>query len=71
MANAITQINPYFLYFGLQLPYNPKIVKKNDILLEMVADEEYINTKKNTRFGKMLQGTKYEEYALENKFLRE
>ena len=71
LANAITQINPYFLYFGLQLPYNSKIVKKNDILLQLVEDTDYIETKKATRFGKMLQGTNYEKYAIENKFLRD
>lgn len=71
LANAITQINPYFLYFGLQLPYNSKIVKKNDMLLQMVEDTHYIEAKKSTRFGKMLQGTNYEQYAIENKFLRD
>lgn len=71
LANAITQINPYFLYFGLQLPYQTNVVKKNDILLEMVADDEYIEKKKKTRFGKMLEGTQYEKYSIENNFLRD
>lgn len=71
LGNAITQINPYFLYFKIQLPYNSLIYKKNDILLQMVADADYIEVKKNTRFGKMLQGTNYESYAIENNFLRD
>ena len=71
LANAISQINPYFLYFGLQLPYNSNLVKKNDILLQMVADDDFIKAKKETRFGKLIEGTKYGEYAIDNKFLRD
>jgi hypothetical protein len=37
--------------------------------LQLVADEEFIEMKKNTRFGKITQGTDYAAYSIDNKFL--
>lgn len=69
LANSTTMINPYFLYFDLKLPYGSTITRKGDLLLQMVNNEEYINARKNTRFGKLIAGTEFEEYAIENKFV--
>ena len=87
MANAITQTNPYFLYFNIELPYNKlvqafyndgkgKFSKRKtqdnpDILIELVNNPDYITMKANTRFGKLVTGTKYFAYAVNNEFLRD
>jgi len=71
LSNATTTVNPYFLYFDLKLPYGSLLTKKNDMLLQLVQDQDFIDMKKATRFGKIIQGTKYAEYAIENKFLRD
>lgn len=72
LSNALTMINPYFLYFDIHLPYNGKTIYcKNDILIELVQKEKFIEQKKNTRFGKLISGTPYGDYAIENKFLRD
>ena len=71
LANAVTMVNPYTLYFDLQLPYGSNIVRKGDLLLQLVQDDEYINNRKNTRFGKMVEGTEFSEYAIENKFTQD
>jgi hypothetical protein len=71
ISNAITMVNPYTLYFDLRLPYNKNLVKKNDILLELVANKEFIEAKEKTRFGKLIKGTKYAEYSINNEFLRD
>lgn len=68
LANSVAMINPYTLYFNLQLPYGSNIVRKNDVLLQLVQNDEYIQNRKNTRFGKMIAGTEFEEYAIENRF---
>ena len=68
LANSVSMINPYTLYFNLNLPYGSNIVRKNDILLQLVQNEEYIKQRKQTRFGKLIAGTEFEEYAIENKF---
>lgn len=76
LANAITVTNPYFLYFNVQVPKIPpngqiarKYYKDKSILIELVQNEDFIKLKKQTRFGKLIAGTEYGDYAIENKFL--
>lgn len=71
LSNAITVTNPYFMYFDVGLPYGKKVSCKDDILIELVQDAEYIETKSQTRFAKIVEGTQYGNYAIENQFLRD
>ena len=71
LSNAITVTNPYFLYFGVKIPYGSDISCKGDILIQVYSNTEFIKAKKNTRFGKIISGTKYEKYSVENEFLRD
>lgn len=68
LANSVSMINPYTLYFDLSLPYGSNIYKRGDLLLELVQNEEFIQSRKNTRFGKLIEGTEFSDYAIENKF---
>lgn len=69
LANSVSLINPYTLYWGLTMPKGCTITRKGDVLLQLVQDEEFIQERKNTRFGKLIAGTDFEEYAIENKFI--
>lgn len=71
LANAITFTNPYFVYYGLSLQQGQRIVKKGDILLELVDNAAYREKASNTRFGKIIAQTEYGKYAIENEFLRD
>lgn len=73
LANSASSTNPYFLYFDLTLPYNNdiKLFKEGTILLQYMKNEKYRETKKQTRFGKLIAGTSFEDYAVENKFLND
>lgn len=72
ISNALTQTNPYFLYFDISLPYGVKNIKaKNDILIEMVKDAEFADKVKESRFAKIVEGTPYSQYAIDNDFLRD
>lgn len=71
LSNALTVTNPYFLYFNITLPYKKEIKADGDILIQLVQDSEYTNKMKNTRFGKIIEGTPYSDYAIENTFLRD
>lgn len=71
LANSVSMINPYTMYFDLQLPYGSDIVRRGDLLLQLVQSEEYIQARKQTRFGKMIEGTDFAEYAIENKFVND
>ena len=67
LANNVSMINPYTLFFDLHLPYGSNITRKGDVLLQLVQDEEFIKERKETRFGKLIAGTDFEQYAIENK----
>ncbi len=69
LANSTTMINPYTLFFDLHLPYGSDIVRKGDLLLQLVNNDAYIKSRKETRFGKLIKGTEFEQYAIENKFV--
>jgi len=76
MANAITITNPYFLFWNLKMPdtqdKNGKWIwkaKGKSILVEDVRNEKFIDMKKNTEFGQIIDGTKYAEYSINNEFL--
>lgn len=72
LANAITFTNPYFIYFNINRPMNKKgILRQGDLLIQLVNNMEYINAKKETRFGKLIEGTDYGNYAIDNTFLRD
>ena len=76
LANAISVTNPYFLAWGLKMPNqadkNGKYIWKHPtkpILVEDVRNQKFIDIKKNTEFGQLIEGTTYAEYSIENKFL--
>ena len=76
LANALTVTNPYFLFWGLRMPTkqdkNGKYIWKHPtrpILVEDVKNDKFIDKKKNTEFGALVDGTKYADYSINNKFL--
>ena len=71
LSNAISITNPYFTYFGIELPYGSNFRVKDDILIEVVEDDEHANAMRETRFGKLIKNTDYGAYAIDNKFLRD
>ena len=66
LGNLIT--NPYFLYFDIHLPYNKEFAtfKNGLIALQYIKNEKYREEKRKTKFGRLVQGTSYEKYAIDN-----
>lgn len=73
LANALTTINPYFLYFNLRVPKSKTgfLRVSDEIVIEIPKSTEYKSAKKETRFGKMIQDTEYGKYAIDNEFVFE
>ena len=73
LGNAISITNPYFTFFDLTLPYNSDIKTFKDglIVVNYVKNLKYREVKKSTRFGKLIDGTDYGKYAIDNEFLRD
>lgn len=71
IANAISIVNPYFLYFNIIPDMNKRFTVFDDILIEVFRDDEYVKQKSQTRFGKIIKNTKYGDYAINNEFLQD
>lgn len=69
LSNAITFTNPYFLYFNLSLEEGQTLKMTQDISLELVKNDEYTKHAQSTRFGRLVEGTDYGRYAVQNQFL--
>lgn len=71
LANAVSEINPYFLFFDLTLPYNNdiKLFKDGMILLQYMQNTAYREAKSKTKFGRLVADTEYDDYANKNKFI--
>lgn len=72
LANAVTVTNPYFDYFNLNKPANGKIQRfgeSKEILVENYVSPALSVMKKKTRFGSIISGTEYSDYAYDNEWL--
>ena len=65
--------NPYVAYFDLELPYNSefKTFKDGLIIVNYIKNEAYRAAKRNSKFGKLIDGTSYGNYAIDNESLRD
>lgn len=71
LANNITQTNPYYAYFNIvpngQVFQKVKSSKgRADILLHTWYDAEQTQNRRESRFGQLVSGTAYGDYAIEN-----
>ena len=70
MANSVTLINPYFLFFDLQVSKTKRFwtFKNNDLVVELTDLEEFKEHKKQTRFAKLIDGTEFSKYSIDGEF---
>lgn len=71
VANAISIVNPYFLYWNIKPDIRKRFTISEHIAIELIKDNEYTQAKLKTRFGQMMINTKYGKYAIEGEFLRD
>lgn len=72
LSNAVSLANPYFEELHLDMPYNGDIQrfgKGKEILVQNVVSRSVTESRRESRFGSIIAGTDYEEYATENKWL--
>ena len=75
LGNALNvHASPYFAYWDLELPNDGKefrTFKDGAIVVNYIRNLAYRDAKKKSRFGKLIDGTEYGKYAIENEVLRE
>lgn len=71
LSNAVTVVNPYFLYFNLVPDINKRFNAYRDIVIEIPDSVDFSNRRRKTRFGSLIDGTEYGEMSLDNKFIND
>ena len=69
LANSITIVNPYFLFWNIKPNTKKRFTVQGQVCVELFTDAEFIEKKKRTRFGQLVQGTRYSDYAIDNQWL--
>lgn len=69
LANSVTIVNPYFLFFNVKPDQNKRFTVSGQICIEMFTDNEFVEKKKKSRFGQLVSGTRYGAYSIENRWL--
>lgn len=72
LANKVSFVNPYFAYWRI-LPFEQRFKKYKEglILVENYNNEAFVKTKKETKFGKLIEGTAYGKYLIDNEVWRD
>ena len=69
LSNALTMYNPYFLYFDVKFEPNQRIYLTDELSVEILNNEVFMEHMQQTRFGKLIGDTDYGKYAMNNEFL--
>ncbi len=67
LSNKTSFVNPYFTYWNI-LPFSErfKTFKNGLIVVENYENQEFVRLKKQSKFGQLVEGTKYGDYAIDN-----
>src|SRR5574339_687669 len=68
MANAVTIVNPFFLYFGLIPNIKKRYNAYESIVVEIPDSADFSTARRQTKFGTLIDGTEYGEMSLDNTF---
>lgn len=72
-GNAISIVNPHFVYWGMYPDMNKRFTvdRNRSVCIEFYFNELFIEKKKATRFGQAIADSEYGAYNFYNKFLRD
>ena len=69
LANSINWTNPYFTFFKFTpMEKGYQLIKDGTVLLNVYDNESFKEMRSKTRFAKMVEGTAYDDMAMQNKF---
>lgn len=70
ISNTVSLVNPYFTYFNIDkmLKEDTRFIKTDSWVLEICTMREIQEEIAKTQLGKLIAGTKYGSYAIDNKF---
>jgi hypothetical protein len=71
LSNAVSVVNPYFLYFGLVPNIKKRFNAYESVLIEIPDSKDFSNERRKTKFGSLIDGTEYGDMSLDNEFVND
>lgn len=71
LSNAVSVVNPYFLYFGIVPDVKKRFNAYRDLLVEIPDSTDFSNERRKSRFGMLIDGTEYGDMSLDNEFVND
>lgn len=71
MSNAVSIVNPFFLYFNLIPDINKRYNAYEDCVIEIPDSVDFTDERIKTRFGRLISKTDYGNFALGNEFVND
>lgn len=71
LSNAVSVVNPYFLYFNLVPNINKRFNAYEDIVIEIPDSLDFSEERRKTKFGRLIDGTEYGAMSLDNEFVND
>lgn len=71
LSNAVSVVNPYFLYFGLIPDITKRFNAYRSCLIEIPDSKDFSDARRQTKFGALIDGTDYGDMSLDNEFVND
>lgn len=71
LSNAVSVVNPYFLYFKLMPDIKRRFNAYQNIVVEIPNSEDFSIERRKTKFGSLIDGTDYGNMSLDNDFVND
>lgn len=68
LSNAVTIINPYFIYFNIIPDVKRRYNANESVVVEIPDSIDFTEERLKTKFGKLIKGTDYADMSLNNEF---
>lgn len=71
MSNAVSIVNPFFLYFDVVPNIQKRFNAYKSIVVEIPNSAEFRDERKKTKFGELISETEYGAFSLGNEFVND
>jgi len=71
LSNAVSVVNPYFLYFKLVPNIEKRFNAYKQIVVEIPDSADFSQERRKTKFGSLIDGTDYGDMSLDNEFVND
>lgn len=68
LSNAVTVVNPYFIYFNITPDVSRRYNANDNVVVEIPDSQDFTEERLKTKFGRLIKDTDYAEMSLNNTF---